>query len=198
MRIRLGNYLNRILTGFCLLLLVATSSGVETPNGLRLKSAFLCNFTKFVNWPAGTFTDPTQAVTICTLGKNTLGGTLETAVTGMRTEDRPFLMRALESEREVKGCQVLFIPGTALAEYNNFLSDLSLTGLLTVSESDGGATPTPCGIVITFVSDSKRVRFAINQAAAGKAGLTISSKLLNLAVNVEKEQPCQHQLEPEQ
>jgi hypothetical protein len=38
------------------------------------------------------------------------------------------------------------------------------------------------GAIITFVLEANRVRFVINDKAAQKAGLTISSKLLRLAV----------------
>ena len=42
------------------------------------------------------------------------------------------------------------------------------------------------GGMIAFVIENRRVRFDINQAAAAKAGLKISSKLLNVARSVEK------------
>ncbi len=62
------------------------------------------------------------------------------------------------------------------------LADLG-TGVLTVGEGekflrDGG--------MIAFVIQDRRVRFDIDQAAAAKARLTLSSRLMNVARSVEK------------
>jgi hypothetical protein len=51
--------------------------------------------------------------------------------------------------------------------------------VLTVAEAGAGERA-----AVQFVLRANRVRFQIDQAAAAKARLTISSKLLNLAVKV--------------
>ncbi len=42
------------------------------------------------------------------------------------------------------------------------------------------------GGMVQFILDGSRVRFEINLASAERAGLTLSSELLKLAVNVRK------------
>lgn len=53
-----------------------------------------------------------------------------------------------------------------------------MVGVLTVGEADQFAVR---GGVITFVKEANRLRFEINVDAAGRAGLRISSRLLQLA-----------------
>ena len=75
----------------------------------------------------------------------------------------------------VSSCQVLFVPrGVAAGAY---LRAVGVSPVLTVGESpdfleQGGA--------INFVIEGGKVRFAINQAAAERAQLRISSRLLQL------------------
>ena len=56
-------------------------------------------------------------------------------------------------------------------------------GVLTVGEGDRFLKD---GGMIAFLLENRRVRFDINQTAAGHAALRISSKLLNVARTVEK------------
>jgi hypothetical protein len=56
-------------------------------------------------------------------------------------------------------------------------------GVLTVSDRSGFLRD---GGMIGFVIENRRVRFDINQAAAVRAGLSLSSKLLSVARSVEK------------
>jgi len=52
--------------------------------------------------------------------------------------------------------------------------------VLTVADMDGFLR---AGGVINFVLEGSKVRFLIDQEAAGRSGLQISSKLMRLAVN---------------
>ena len=57
------------------------------------------------------------------------------------------------------------------------------TGVLTVGEAPGFLR---AGGIIGFVVENRRVRFDVNQGAAARARLRISSKLLSVARSVEK------------
>ena len=54
-------------------------------------------------------------------------------------------------------------------------------GVLTVGEGDSFLDE---GGIIAFVLENRRVRFNIDQAAAHKAGLQLSSRLLNVARSI--------------
>jgi hypothetical protein len=79
--------------------------------------------------------------------------------------------------RDTDGCHVLFVPAGVNAAPH--LRDAHSGPLLTVGESpdflrDGG--------IINFVMQDGKVRFEINQEAASRAQLRISSRLLRLAL----------------
>ncbi len=80
-----------------------------------------------------------------------------------------------------ESCHVVFAGG-ADKDLSKVLAGLG-PGVLTVGESANFLRE---GGMISFILENRRVRFDINQSAATKAGLRISSKLLSVARSVEK------------
>ncbi len=75
-------------------------------------------------------------------------------------------------------CQILFVNASERKRAAKILPELKATGVLTVGETEGFAAE---GGVINFKTDDGQVRLEVNVAAAERARLRISSKLLNLA-----------------
>lgn len=162
------------------------SQAAETLTEAKVKSAFLYNFAKFVKWPSDTLPGPAAPFTFCTYGDNPLGGTLDDVLQGKTIDDRPLLSRHLQRANDARGCQVLFVSGTADRADLKYLANLRLPGLLIVSEADEKKDISKDAAMITFVLESNRVRFVIDTRAAGQSGLVVSSKLLSLALAVER------------
>jgi hypothetical protein len=80
-----------------------------------------------------------------------------------------------------KSCQVLFV-SKAEKEAAKLLAGQGRS-VLTVGEADGFLAD---GGMINFVIENRRVRFDINQKAVGNSALKLSSKLFNVARQVEK------------
>jgi hypothetical protein len=139
----------------------------------RVKAAYLFNFTKFIEWPETTLQNA-GAFNICTAAINPFGAALTSTVNDETAAMLPLTARVVTTS-EAPSCQVLFVPrGIAAAP---FLRAVSSSPVLTVGESpeflaQGGA--------INFVREGGRVRFMINQAAAERVRLRISSRLLQL------------------
>ncbi len=148
----------------------------------EVKAAFLLNFTKFVEWPASAFPEPKSPLTICILGKDPFGRTLDELVAGEDVSGRPLAVRRITRPPEPGACQVLF-----LAKGTGDVADV-LRGLrrdvLTVGDRPDFLLQ---GGMIAFVLDNRRVRFDINQTAAEAAGLKLSSRLLMVARSVGKQ-----------
>ncbi len=157
----------------------------ETLTEAKVKSAFLYNFAKFIVWPADSLSSPRQPFTFCTLGDNALSGTLDETLQGKTIDGHPLMSRHLKNASAVNGCQVLFVPASKSSDGGTFSANLLPRGLLTVTEDENHELPKE-GAMITFVLSSNRVRFIIDAKSAEKAGLNISSKLLNLALAVNK------------
>lgn len=157
---------------------VEQSSGAQNPSEYQVKAAFLLNFTKFVDWPPALVSDPNGAFRICILGDDPFGPVLDQMVEGEKVSNHRVTverMRAIPTS----GCQVLFVSSS---EKN--IPDILGTvrpGVLTVGEKDAFVRE---GGIVGFVLDHRRVRFDINQSAAAKASLKLSSKLLSVARTV--------------
>lgn len=147
----------------------------------KVKAAFLYNFTKFVTWPEAGAGSRSQSFTICAVGDPLVLEAIDETVTGKKVDERPLQSRHLSRRDERQGCQVLFLSGR---QHTMESSESNSVGVLTVSEAES-EQQSHFDTVITFVLRDGKVRFVINCAAAEKAGLTISSKLLTLAVKVE-------------
>ena len=134
-----------------------------------LKAAFLSNFAQFVKWPKG------GSGTIGILGDDPFGGKLDKALRGKLS------IRRSRRAEDLKDCQIVFVAKSERGNVGAIISSLGDANVLTVGDSDGFARQ---GGVIGFTMDGDKVRFEINSAAARRAGLVISSKLLQLASRV--------------
>jgi hypothetical protein len=147
----------------------------------QVKAAFLLNFAKFVEWPASAFPEPDSPISICILGVDPFGKTLDQLIAGESVNGRKLAIERVKRTPPPKSCQVLFL-SKAERETNKTLPALG-PGVLTVGEGDNFVHE---GGVIGFIIENRRVRFDINQTAAENAELKLSSKLLSVARSVEK------------
>jgi hypothetical protein len=171
----------RLIAAFPLLFLpllatVADDASLE----YQVKSAFLLNFTKFIEWPAGSFGNADAPLSICILGDDPFGATLDRIAGGEIVNGRGIAIERLKKLPVPNSCRVLFISRQEKEPRSPL--DLS-TGVLTVGEGEGFMHD---GGMIAFVIENRRVRFEINQTVAENAGFKISSKLLSVAKAVGK------------
>lgn len=145
-----------------------------------VKATYLYKFAGYVDWPATAFASPNSPLTVCVAGDDPFGATLDTAARGQRIADRQVVVRRLKNIERDSGCQILFVGG-AEAQRAQMLAAVRGSQVLTVTDS-----PEPGGAVgiINFVIRDNRVRFNIDEEGAAQSGLSISSKLLKLALNL--------------
>lgn len=144
-----------------------------------VKAAFLYRFGSFVDWPAGTFAGPRAPVQICLVGHDPFGTSLDAVIAGQTINARPIALRRIGSISRTSGCHIAYLGGGPDQSVAAAMRAVSDAPVLTVAEAGAGERA-----AVQFVLRANRVRFQIDQAAAAKARLTISSKLLNLAVKV--------------
>jgi hypothetical protein len=143
----------------------------------RVKAGFLFNFAKFVEWPPETFQSSTDPIVICALGYDPYRRALEEAVREKTIQGRTFSVHQVSDVEQANACQILFVSASENKRAAALLPRLKATGVLTVGETEGFAAE---GGVINFKMENGRVRLEINVAAAERAKLRISSKLLSL------------------
>ena len=142
-----------------------------------LKAACVLNFIQWVKWPSG----PGATVTIGILGDDPFGGAFEKIIQGGMFNGRKVAIKRSRRPDDFKGCQIVFVPGSERGNISGILAGLAGANILTVGENDGFVKQ---GGVIGFISGGERMRFEINNGAAQRNGLEISSRLLNLATKV--------------
>jgi hypothetical protein len=151
----------------------AQSSNVE----FAVKATYLYKFAPFVEWPAGTFTSPTDPFVICIVGEDEVGDLVDEAVRAQSIGGHPIAAVHLGAGAAAR-CNILYVAkrGAAAAA---ILDRARGSPVLTVTNNAGAAHG-----IINFVVQDNRVRFEIDLNAAAANHLTISSKLLNLAAHV--------------
>lgn len=147
-----------------------------------LKAAFVYNFAKFTNWPEGSFAGPASAMEFCFDRGSLERPALET-LRGKLVRDRPVNVKVLHGLQNINACHVMYLGGDAPASIvEAILPQAAGAGVLVVSDAPGFARQ---GGHIGLVRSGNRLRFEINIAAAARAGLTFSSKLLQLAIIID-------------
>ncbi|UGB39199.1 YfiR family protein [Frateuria soli] len=172
-----------------LVLLLACASWEASPQPARpgvsleyaVKATYLYKLAPFVNWPPTTFDSPDQPFRICVAGEDPFDNYLQRAVAGRSLGTHPFEVLRLETLTPEARCQILFISRLSSQDVQQALATVSGKPVLTVVDS---VQPRAGGGIIQFVIDRGRVRFVIDTGAAARNHISISSKLLNLAVAV--------------
>jgi len=166
----------------CTALFVAGAARPATaevnPLATAIKASYLYKMAPFVDWPAGAFPTPTSPFVLCVVGRDPFGPLLDRAVSGQSVSGRPIVVDRLDQISRNSPCQIAFLAGSATQSMPQAL--LALRGAPVLTITDDAAAP---GIV-DFTVAGDRVRFRIDDEAAAENGLTISSKLLSLALKV--------------
>lgn len=143
-----------------------------------LKAAFLLNFAKFVEWPAAAFTDDHSPLVVGVLGEDPFGETMDRIVREKQIKGHPLIVSRWKSGEAPGPCQLLFICRSESYRVAELLRNLGGQSVLLISEIEQFLER---GGMINFFTESDQVKFAVNPDAAARAGLIISSKLLNVA-----------------
>ena len=91
---------------------------------------------------------------------------------------RGFVVHGVSTAQHASKCQIVFVSASERKRFHSHLEELKGHSILTVGEAEDF---TANGGVINFKLKDARVRIEIDTAAAERAKLRISSKLLSLA-----------------
>jgi hypothetical protein len=171
-----------LLRIFSALVLAAVSSArADASLEYAVKAAYLPKFANYVEWPAASFDNQHSDISLCIVGSDPFGGIGDEAMQKQQIGGRQIVVKHLAAASRDSGCQILFIGGGDAKKIGQALDAVRGTGVLTVTEAAAsGATDS----IIRFVIDDNHVRFAIDAEAAAQNGISVSSKLLSLAMTV--------------
>jgi hypothetical protein len=145
----------------------------------RLKAAFVFQFAQWTVWPARAL-EGRPALEYCVGPTNPFGTALRDLTAGELIGGRPLVVREVTLTTAVTTCHVLFVSGSSSP---SLLERVAGQPVLTVGDSprflnDGG--------IIQLIRVGNNLRFHISPAAAERAGLRLSSHLLELAENLRR------------
>lgn len=153
----------------------------SVPLEYAVKAAYLSKFGIFVEWPDSAFESPQSPVVLCIAGSDPFDGTLDKIVQGQRIGNRRIIVRRMTAVSKESGCEILYAGGSDKQTIDQALAAVSGANVLTVTDSVPDAHAPG---IVEFVVQDNRVRFNIDNEAARRNGITISSHLLSLALNV--------------
>ena len=151
-----------------------------TPLDVQVKAAFLAKFAAYVNWPPGATGAPNDPIQLCVIGRDPFGTDLDQAVAHERVDLHAFVVRRLSATAGAKDCHIAFVGGSPTQSIAAMLDALRAKPVLTVTDAALGADR---GMVHFALKDG-RVRFHIDDARAAQAELSISARLMSLALSV--------------
>lgn len=165
----------------CLAAPTAAAAQGDAVEEYRLKSAFIYNFSQFIEWPAMAFAKADSPFAICVMGHDPFGEALH-ALEKRSYNTHPIVINYPKSVVEARTCKILYVDDLANAELGRnphlALGDLPI---LTISSDEGAMD---AGIGIGFVDQGGKLRWNLNLDVVRKAQLKVSAKLIEIAVMV--------------
>ena len=155
---------------------VPLTQAQEPKSEYILKSAFLYNFAKFVEWPTTTFPERTTPFMICVLGSDPFGASLD-AIAGKTAQERTIVITRLQSGAAMDRCHILYVSPGEVTQTKEILRSLHNTPVLTVCDVESCAE---AGMMLNMRLVDNRVQLDMNVEAVQRTLLKVSSQLMKL------------------
>jgi hypothetical protein len=149
----------------------------QKPGEYQIKAAYLYNFINFIDWPIDSNFANRHTLNLCVVGDDPFGNDLDD-IRNEIVKGKKLTVQNYTSLAKLKSCDIVFIPASGKNHMLPILKSIGNSSVLTVSDMEDSARH---GVIISFFIERQKVRFAINNEAARRAGFKISSKLLKLA-----------------
>jgi hypothetical protein len=147
-----------------------------------VKAAFVPKFIRYVDFPPASQPGAGQPYYLCIIGRDPFGALIDRAAASEVIDGHPVAVRRFANidSGAVTGCNIAFVAGATDAATAQMVEGLRRQPVLTVTDARIGHARG----MIHFTLVDGRVRFMIDQGNAAARGLTVSSRLLALAVEV--------------
>jgi YfiR/HmsC-like len=176
-------HVRAIITMLALLHIPVLEAQQPKVSEYQVKATYLYNFGRFVQWPPNATTAKGDSFSICVLGQDPFGPSLDSTLAGETLDGKPLAAKRISTPRDAGECRILFISSAEENHLKEILAALDESSILTVSDIPAFSRR---GGMIQFVLEGGKVRFEINLAKAQTAKLTLSSELLKVATTVRR------------
>lgn len=165
------------------LIVVPLAMGLQTPptdTNARIKSVFIYNFTRYVEWPedykTGNFVITMFGTNAAMLAE--LNAMAKTKTVGAQKIE----IRNTTTLDGIGKCNILYVTPDAATPIADIISKIQGKSTLLVTERAGYALK---GAAINFVVVENKQKFELNKANAEKYNLKVSAQLVTLSIPVE-------------
>lgn len=138
-------------------------------------AAFLLQLPAFIEWPENAFASPADPFRLCIVGEDPFGAMLQGKPEAQVVGKRALIIERDKAVSPDEHCQVMYIDGEA-DFVTQSLAAVSGRPVLTVTDTQTGDKG-----IVNFVPAQDHVRLQVDQQAALRNHLNVSSKLLDLA-----------------
>ncbi len=147
-----------------------------------LKAVYMWRLPSFIEWPhAAEPRDASKPIVIFVIGPNPFGGKLEKLASKKMIFNKKVIIRPISDSDEIKDSHILFIGKLKEKEMEKILSYTRARPILTISDLEGASEK---GVIVNFRIIKNKLGFEINETAAHRSGLVISSRLLRIATRI--------------
>ncbi len=152
----------------------------------EVKAGYLYNFTKFVTWPENTFATESSTFIIGVYKDDAFASIIENVLKNRKVLNRNWVVFRYQVPKDIEKCHMLFVSNASQVEIKTILLKTQEQPVLIV----GNNIEDFCelGGIINLAGKYSKKRFHINNEAAHRVGLVISSKLLALAKIVKEDE----------
>ncbi len=143
-----------------------------------VKSAYLYNFARYVEWPETTFAGPEAPLMICVIGDPEFSQIASQGIGSRTVGEHTLQVDDRNGLDDSAGCHIVYVPESAGIADAAVIGALSARSVFTVSDSADFARR---GGIANFIRVNRKIRFEINPDAADRAGLKVRARLLRVA-----------------
>jgi len=141
-------------------------------------AAFTVNLTRFVSWPASSFTAPGTPLIIGTFPRDPINEELDEAVAGEIVNGHPLQTMRLASLNDVTRCHVIFVSHTNNGRQAAVLERCAHRPILVIGDADNFLE---LGGHVRYVVEPPHTRLRISVDNLRASGLECRAQLLRLA-----------------
>ena len=158
-----------VIRGVSASLLFASVAWAQTFSESHVKAAYLYNFVKLADWPPGVLPSPPSPILLCFMG------ILQTTTAGKALGGNPLSVKAVHSQKEARGCQLVFFRAAEPTWVRDAIASLSNSSALLVGEQEGFLASG--GMINLFMAEGK-VRYQVSTAALDRAHIRYGPSFL--------------------
>jgi YfiR/HmsC-like len=160
---------------------LSTATQEKTIGEDTLKALYSYKFALFTEWPDAKL-NANDGLGFCIAGKNSFSPTALTSIEGKLVKEKSLHIEVFEngllSEESLDSCFILFVSSSETQRFPAILNAIRQLPILTISDIQGFSNHNG---MITLVKSGDHIQFEINPDAIRQAGLSISSKIIELA-----------------